>query len=85
MMQMVPRVADLDWLRDRFSSDQPFLFYHAALALQNVANICYTVEEKKHLREVARQALDTVKSFAGAPDQGTIGVLDMLIASLSKQ
>jgi hypothetical protein len=85
MMQMDPRVADLDWLRDRFSSDQPFLFYHAALALQNVANICKTAEEKKHLREVAQQALNAVKSFAGTPDQGTIEVLDMLIASLPKQ
>jgi hypothetical protein len=85
MMQMVPRVADLDWLRDRFSSEQPFLFYHAALALQNVANICNTPEEKRHLREMAQQSLDTIKSFAGVPDQATIEVLDTLIASLPKQ
>ena len=82
---MVPRVADLDWLRDRFSSDQPFLFYHAALALQNVANTLGTAEEKKHLREVAQQALNAVKSFAGVPDRETIEVLEMLIASLPKQ
>lgn len=85
MMQMVPRVADLDWLRERFSSEQPFLFYHAALALQNVANIFNTPEEKGRLREVAQQALDTVKSFAGVPDRSTIEVLEMLIASLSKK
>ena len=83
MMQMVPRVADLDWLRERFSSEQPFLFYHAALALQNVANICNTPEEKERLREVARQALDRVKSFAGVPDRSTIEVLEMLIDSLA--
>jgi hypothetical protein len=82
MMQMVPRVADLDWLGDRFASDQPFLFYHAALALQNVANYYKTAEDKKYLLEVAEKALDAVKSFPGIPDQGTIEVLDMLIASL---
>jgi len=84
MMQMVPRVADLDWLRDRFSSEQPFVFYHAALALQNVANISDTPEKKKRLREVVEQALSTVKSFAGVPDRGTIQVLEMLLSSLSK-
>jgi hypothetical protein len=82
MMQMIPRKADLDWLRDRFSSEQPFLFYHAALALQNVANISDTPEKKRHLREIAGQALAAVKSFAGTPDQGTIEVLEMLLSSL---
>src|SRR5262249_33735685 len=38
MMQMVPRAADINWLKERFSSEQPFVFYHAALALQNAAN-----------------------------------------------
>ena len=85
MMQMVPRVADLAWLGDRFSSDQPFSFYHAALALQNIANICNTAEEKERLRRVAQQALDTVKGFAGTPDQNTVEVLEALIASLAKQ
>jgi len=85
MMQMVPRVADLHWLRDRFSSEQPFLFYHAALALQNFANTCVTTEDKEHLREIAQQALKAVKGFAGVPDRETIQVLEMLIASLPKQ
>ena len=82
MMQMVPRVADLDWLRERFSSEQPFVFYHAALALQNIASICHTPESKRNLRQVAQQALAAVKTFKGAPDQGTIDVLDNLISSL---
>ena len=84
MMQMVPRVADLDWLKDRFSSEHPFVFYHAALALQNVANICDTPEKKNRLRGVVQQALSTVKSFSGIPDPGTIEVLEMLLSSLPK-
>jgi hypothetical protein len=84
MMQMVPGVADLDWLKNRFSSEQPFVFYHAALALQNVANISDSTEKKKRLREVAQAALSTVKNFSGVPDQETIRVLDMLLSSLPK-
>jgi hypothetical protein len=83
MMQMVPRVADLVWLRERFSTEQPFVFYHAALALQNVANIFDTKEKREHLRDLARHALTTVKNFSGGnPDQGTIEVLEALISSL---
>jgi hypothetical protein len=82
MMQMVPRVADLNWLEERFSSEHPFVFYHAALALQNIANVSDAPEHKLRLRSVAQNALAKVKSFAGAPDRGTIEVLEALISSL---
>jgi len=85
MMQMVPQSADLDWIRERFSTEHPFVFYHAALALQNVANICDTPEKKKHLREVAQQALAKVKAFAGPADRGTVEVLEMLLSSLPEK
>lgn len=81
MMQMVPRVADLDWLKGRFAAEQPFVFI-MALALQNVANVADTSEKKKHLREIAEQALSSIKSFSGIPDKNTIRVLEMLISSL---
>jgi hypothetical protein len=85
MMQMAPHAADLAWLRDRFSTEQqPFILYHAALALQNVANICDTLEKRKNLRDIVRQALTKVKSFAGVPDQGTVEVLEMLLSSLPR-
>jgi hypothetical protein len=83
MMQMVPRSADLNWLGDRFSSEQPFVFFHAALALQNVANICESAKAKRDLRDVARQSLDIVKSYAGVPDRNTVEVLESLMASLA--
>lgn len=84
MMQMVPSVADLDWLRDRFASEHPFIFYHAALALQNFANTCDTPAKRTRLREVVQQALAAVRSFAGVPDQGTIEVLEKLLTDLRK-
>jgi hypothetical protein len=83
MMQMVPKVADIDWLRERFSVEQPFLFYHSALALQNVAENRHASEDKQRLREVAQQALAIIKGFSGSPDRSTIEILEMLISSLS--
>ncbi|KYK49307.1 hypothetical protein A1D31_24995 [Bradyrhizobium liaoningense] len=85
MMQMVPRVADLTWLGERFSTEQQaFLLYHAALALQNVANISETGAKRAILRRTAEEALRKVKSFPGIPDQGTVQALEMLISSLPK-
>jgi hypothetical protein len=86
MMQMVPSVADLDWLAERFAVEQqPFLLYHASLALQNVANVSDTTEQKVRLRQVAEKAMAKVKSFPGVPDHGTIEVLEMLLSSLPNQ
>lgn len=85
MMQMEPHDADLDWLKGRFSSEQPFVFYHAALALQNVANVLRTPDEKRHLRDVAQQALQTVRSFVGPPDSNTLEILENLISGLPEQ
>lgn len=82
MMQMVPTSADLDWLEARFSSDPPFLFYHAALALQNAMDSADTNENKLFkIREVARRALEKIRSFEGVPDRSTIEVLEAMIAS----
>lgn len=80
MMQMVPLSADVKWLESRFSSDPPFLFYHAALALQNAMDSPDANEGRlKEISEAARRALEIVKSFNGVPDRSTIEVLDALI------
>ena len=84
IMQMVPSAADLDWLRDRFSSEQPFIFYHGALALQNVANSLVTPEQKTKFRKVAEDSLATVESFQGTSDKSTVEVLSMLIESVGR-
>ena len=79
MMQMDPDNADLGWLVDRFSMDNPFIFYHASLALQNVAN-GQSGEKFASVKKAAETALWTVKSFNGTPDQSTIEVLEALIS-----
>lgn len=79
IMQMDPRKADLQWLKERFTKETPFVFYHAALALSNFANVANGAREMEQLRETAREALATVQSFKdGEPDRNTIEVLKPL-------
>ena len=78
-MQMHPQSADIGWLVERFRDDAPFIFYHAALALQNVANEADGSTREK-VRKAAQEALEIVESFSGTPDQETINVLTPLAA-----
>ncbi|WP_406736813.1 hypothetical protein [Thioclava sp. GXIMD4215] len=81
MMQMVPASADPEWLERRFTSDPPFIFYHAALALQNAVDSTDVSEKKKRgIREAVRRALEIVKSFNDTPDYSTIEVLESIIS-----
>ena len=78
MMQMEPQKADIPWLIERFKSEAPFVFYHAALALQNSANSA-TALERDSVIEAAKSALRVINSFSGIPDPNTIHVLESLL------
>jgi hypothetical protein len=82
MMQMNPNVADVQWLAERFSKEQPFVFYHAALALQNLGSEGLSNVEWDELLGASQRALDQVKAFEGKPDQQTIEVLESLVSSM---
>lgn len=77
MMQIQPEKADLDWLARRFKEEAPFVFYHAALALQNIAN--NIPSRLSEVKAVAARALDSIRSFEGEPDSETIYVLEALL------
>lgn len=79
IMQMQPASADIPWLVQRFRDDAPFVFYHAALALQNLANDADEATRDR-VRKAAADALAIVKSYAGEPDLDTIDILELLIA-----
>lgn len=78
IMQMVPATVDILWLGMRFAEEQPFLFYHAALALQNAINHTPRQEEDA-IRLIAEQALETLAAFQGEPDQSTIMILQNIV------
>jgi hypothetical protein len=78
IMQMTPQAADLDWLLNRFNENQPFIFYHAALALQNLANTSGGDQLEKVIN-TARQGLNLINSFDGKVDQNSVLVLNSII------
>ena len=82
MMQMDPNAADIEWLAERFNVENPFIFYHAALALQNLATGGLSNIEWDQLFGAAQRSLDAIKAFPGVPDQSTIEVLESLISSI---
>jgi hypothetical protein len=76
IMQMQPELVDIEWIVERFRKEYPFAFYHAALALANLANI----PQSKDLAVVtARRALEILEAFDGTPDQDTVEVLKTII------
>jgi hypothetical protein len=79
IVQMSPDPKYLDWLADRFQTDRPFIFYHAALALQNMADQCWT-EARDQIKNTARRALDQITSFkGGVPDKKTVDILEAIL------
>ncbi|WP_419808948.1 hypothetical protein [Sphingomonas sp.] len=78
MMQMEPNKADMEWLVGRFREEHPFVFYHAALALQNVANDG-TIDMLEAAKRAASEALSILGSFEGQPDASSVQVLEALV------
>jgi len=78
IVQMSPDPKYLDWLRERFNVDRPFVFYHAALALQNMADQCW-IEARDKIKAVSKEAMDQLRTFTGAPDKKTIDVLESIL------
>ena len=78
MVQMSPDPKYLAWLLERFKVDRPFIFYHAALALQNMADQCWDVAGDQ-IKSTAKAALDRVTSFPGEPDAKTIQILQTIV------
>jgi hypothetical protein len=79
IVQMSPDPKYLDWLAERFKVDRPFVFYHAALALQNMADQCW-MEARDKIKAVAKAALEQLQSFGGGePDKKTIDILKAIL------
>lgn len=76
IMQMQPDLVDPEWIVERFRKEYPFAFYHAALALANLANI----PQKRDVAIVtAKRSLEILEAFDGTPDRDTVEVLSAII------
>lgn len=82
ILQMAPSVRYLDWLAERFTSEQPFIFYQAAIALMEAVRK-FGAKQSQKLQTVISSSLGQVKGFKnGTPDQNSINVLDVALAQL---
>lgn len=81
IMQVTPGRADLDWLAKRFLLDAPFVFFQAALALRNAAQMGDKAR-KQRIKALAEQALQAVQGYDGVPDKNTVLVLEQIIEEM---
>ncbi|HTU49147.1 MAG TPA: hypothetical protein VMF56_01060 [Acidobacteriaceae bacterium] len=82
ILQMAPDRRYVDWLGERFTSEQPFIFYHAAIALLEAVR-AFGIEQQQKLDAVITGALEKLRAFkGGTPDYGSINILQMALQML---
>jgi hypothetical protein len=80
IMQLEPDKADIRWLLGRFTQDKPFIFYHAAVALDKIAQQGDEAR-RAEAREAAKTALRTLEGFEGGQkDANSIAILARIAA-----
>lgn len=82
ILQMAPDLGKLDWLIGRFGTERPFVFFHAALALRELAENA-PAEARPAIRRQVQTAISRVQAFTGgSPDESTLDVLRSILESL---
>jgi hypothetical protein len=82
ILQLSPRLDYVSWLVARMGREQPFIFFHASLAILATVR-SYGSVAGDNLRAAIQEALRTVTSFKeGPPDQNTIDILEAALSEL---
>lgn len=83
ILQLSPSLDHVSWLAGRMTEEQPFVFYHASLAL--LASVrAFGARDLERLKSSIEQCLKEVKSFRdGPPDRNTIEVLTQALSELT--
>jgi hypothetical protein len=85
ILQLSPDVNYLKWLVERMTVEQPFVFFHASLAILAMVRR-YGTQAQDELMKAIKQSLDSVQSFSGGPpDRNTIEVLRTAQSELAAQ
>lgn len=82
IMQIEPDKADFAWLTERFRVDQPFIFYHAAIALFNIHRTGSS-ERRRQAQTAAQESLEIIGKFEGPQDRNTLHVLKSMVPDQS--
>ncbi len=81
ILQLKPEMRALPWLTDRMRQEQPFVFFHAAVALLNTARR-FSLTDQSALSAALRSALAQVQSFGPKADVNTVRLLTLAISEL---
>ena len=82
ILQLSPKLEYLGWLVERMRNEQPFVFFHASVALLAIERRFGAVASRD-LKVALMQALNTLRSFkGGSPDQNTIETLELALSEL---
>ncbi len=82
ILQMKPDMQTVPWLVERMAQEQPFVFFHAAVALLNAVRH-YGQSERARLGSAIEAALRQVQSFGEAADLNTLRVLTLAQSELT--
>lgn len=81
ILQMKPDLAAVPWLVERMKVEQPFVFFHASVALLNAVRR-YGLSQKAALGSALQTALTQVQSFGEKADANTIRLLTLAQSEL---
>jgi hypothetical protein len=81
ILQLVPGIEWVPWLADRMAVEQPFVFFHASVALLSAVRK-YGSQQKEPLRAAITRALAQVKSFGENCDINTVRSLTLALSEL---
>ena len=85
ILQLSPSLDYVQWLVGRMSEEQPFVFFHASLALLATVR-AFGAHSSALLKSALEEAMRIVTSFkGGAPDRNTVETLKAAISELSSQ
>ena len=81
ILQMKPEMRAVPWLVERMRVEQPFVFFHASVALLNAVRR-YGASERATLGTALQAALAQVQSFGEKADANTIRSLTLALSEL---
>ena len=82
ILQLAPDLGQVDWIVERMGQEQPFLLFHASLALLSMVR-SFGVQSRNVLEPALRRSLELVRSFSGGhPDHNTVETLQLAMNEL---
>ena len=81
ILQLKPEMRTVPWLVERMRQEQPFVFFHASVALLNTARR-FGVLEQAALSKALQSALTQVQNFGPNADANTVRLLTLALSEL---